>query len=64
MEARITKTRAAMAAVLVLAGVGLASLLSPLVGSAQDVRPREEGIGVQRHRRDSLRVQGRTRDGA
>ena len=34
MEVRITKTRVAMAALLVLAGVGLASLLSPLVGSA------------------------------
>jgi hypothetical protein len=34
MEVRITKLRVAMAALFVLAGVGLASLLSPLVGSA------------------------------
>jgi hypothetical protein len=34
MQIRITKSRAAMAALFVLAGVGLASLLSPLVGSA------------------------------
>ena len=34
MEVRITKVRVAMAALFVLAGVGLASLLSPLVGSA------------------------------
>ena len=34
MQIRITKTRAAMAALFVLAGVGLASLLSPLVGTA------------------------------
>jgi hypothetical protein len=34
MEVRITKTRAAMAALFVLAGIGLGSLLSPLVGSA------------------------------
>jgi hypothetical protein len=34
MEVRITNTRVALAALFVLAGVGLASLLSPLVGSA------------------------------
>ena len=34
MQIRITKTRAAMAALLGLAGVGLGSLLSPLVGTA------------------------------
>ena len=34
MDIRITKSRAAMAALFVLAGVGLGSLLSPLVGSA------------------------------
>ncbi len=34
MEVRITKVRVAMAALFVLAGVGLASLLSPLVGTA------------------------------
>jgi hypothetical protein len=34
MHVRITKTRLAMAALFVLAGVGLGSLLSPLVGSA------------------------------
>jgi hypothetical protein len=34
MHIRITKTRVAMAALFVLAGVGLASLLSPLVGTA------------------------------
>ena len=34
MQIRITKTRAAMAALFVLAGVGLGNLLSPLVGSA------------------------------
>jgi hypothetical protein len=34
MQVRITKTRVAMAALFVLAGVGLASLLSPLVGTA------------------------------
>ena len=34
MEVRITKTRVAMAALFVLAGVGLGSLLSPLVGTA------------------------------
>ncbi len=34
MELRITKLRVAMAALFVLAGVGLASLLSPLVGTA------------------------------
>jgi hypothetical protein len=34
MEVRITKTRVAMAALFVLAGVGLGSLLSPLVESA------------------------------
>jgi len=34
MQVRITKTRAALAALFVLAGVGLGSLLSPLVGSA------------------------------
>jgi hypothetical protein len=34
MEVRITKPRVAMAALLVLAGIGLASLLSPLVGTA------------------------------
>ena len=34
MEVRITKTRVALAALFVLAGVGLASLLSPLVGTA------------------------------
>ncbi len=34
MEVRITKVRVAMAALFVLAGVGVASLLSPLVGSA------------------------------
>jgi hypothetical protein len=34
MQLRTTKTRAALAALFVLAGVGLASLLSPLVGTA------------------------------
>ena len=34
MEVRITKLRIAMAALFVLAGVGLGSLLSPLVGTA------------------------------
>ena len=34
MEVRITKTRVALAALFMLAGVGLASLLSPLVESA------------------------------
>jgi len=34
MEVRITKTRVAMAALFVLAGIGLGSLLSPLVGTA------------------------------
>jgi len=34
MDIRITKIRAALAALFVLAGVGLASILSPLVGSA------------------------------
>ena len=34
MHIRITKTRVAMAALFVLAGVGLGSLLSPLVGTA------------------------------
>jgi hypothetical protein len=34
MQIRITKTRAAIAALFVLAGVGLGSLLSPLIGSA------------------------------
>ena len=34
MQIRITKTRAAMAALFILAGVGLGSLLSPLVGTA------------------------------
>jgi hypothetical protein len=34
MEVRITKVRVAMAALFVLAGIGLASLLSPLVGTA------------------------------
>jgi hypothetical protein len=34
MEVRITKLRVALAALFVLAGVGLASLLSPLVGTA------------------------------
>jgi hypothetical protein len=34
MQIRITKSRAAMAALFVLAGVGLGSLLSPLVGTA------------------------------
>jgi hypothetical protein len=34
MEVRITKVRVAMAALFVLAGVGLGNLLSPLVGSA------------------------------
>jgi hypothetical protein len=34
MEVRITKLRVAMAALFVLAGVGLASLLSPVVGTA------------------------------
>ena len=34
MQIRITKQRGAVAALLVLAGVGLGSLLSPLVGSA------------------------------
>ena len=34
MRIRITKSRAAMAALLILAGVGLGNLLSPLVGSA------------------------------
>ena len=34
MEVRITKQRVAMAALFVLAGVGLASLLSPLIGTA------------------------------
>ena len=34
MQIRITKSRAAAAALFVLAGVGLGSLLSPLVGSA------------------------------
>ena len=34
MQIRITKTRAAIAALFVLAGVGLGSLLSPLVGTA------------------------------
>ena len=34
MQIRITKTRAAMAALFVVAGIGLGSLLSPLVGSA------------------------------
>jgi hypothetical protein len=34
MDVRITKLRVAMAALFVLAGVGLASLLSPFVGSA------------------------------
>ena len=34
MEVRITKLRVAIAALFVLAGVGLASLLSPLVGTA------------------------------
>jgi hypothetical protein len=34
MQIRITKQRAAMAALFVLAGIGLGSLLSPLVGTA------------------------------
>jgi hypothetical protein len=34
MQIRITKSRAALAALFVLAGVGLSSLLSPLVGTA------------------------------
>src|SRR5262245_46209818 len=34
MQIRITKSRAAMAALFVLAGVGLGSLLSPLIGTA------------------------------
>ena len=34
MQIRITKTSAAIAALFVLAGVGLGSLLSPLVGTA------------------------------
>jgi hypothetical protein len=34
MQIRITKSRAALAALFVLAGVGLGNLLSPLVGSA------------------------------
>jgi hypothetical protein len=34
MDIRITKSRAAMAALLLLAGVGLGSLLSPLIGDA------------------------------
>jgi len=34
MQIRITKTRVAVAALFVLAGVGLASLLSPLIGTA------------------------------
>src|SRR3954469_9432983 len=34
MEVRITKTRVAMAALFVVAGIGLGNLLSPLVGSA------------------------------
>jgi hypothetical protein len=34
MQIRMSKTRAALAALFVLAGVGLGSLLSPLVGSA------------------------------
>ena len=34
MQIRITKQRAAMVALFVLAGVGLGSLLSPLVGNA------------------------------
>jgi hypothetical protein len=34
MEVRITRLRVAMAALFVLAGIGLASLLSPLVGTA------------------------------
>jgi hypothetical protein len=34
MEIRLTKHRVALAAIFVLAGVGLASLLSPLVGTA------------------------------
>ena len=34
MEVRITKLGVAMAALFVLAGVGLGSLLSPLVGTA------------------------------
>ncbi len=34
MQIRITKSRAALAALFVLAGVGLGSLLSPLVGGA------------------------------
>ena len=34
MQIRITKKRAALAALFVLAGIGLGSLLSPLVGSA------------------------------
>ena len=34
MEIRNTKLRAAIAALFVLAGVGLGSLLSPLVGTA------------------------------
>jgi hypothetical protein len=34
LDIRITKTRAAMAVLFVLAGIGLGSLLSPLVGSA------------------------------
>jgi hypothetical protein len=34
MEVRITRTRVAMAALFVLAGIGLGNLLSPLVGTA------------------------------
>jgi hypothetical protein len=40
MEVCITKTRVAMAALFVLAGVGLASLLSPFVGRPWPLRAR------------------------
>ena len=40
MEVRVTKLRVAMAALFVLAGVGLASLLSPLVGTALETSAR------------------------
>ena len=66
MELRITKVRVAMAALFVLVGVGVASLLSPLVGTAFATSVRREclrplGVGVLRQGRFGRRAENERR---
>ena len=58
MQIRITKLRVAMAALIVLAGVGLGTLLSPLVGSALAVSGQAVNISWNGDRRFANVVDG------